>query len=401
VDTKRQQILMVVMFGTLLACLLLPILVLPTRAISTTEVRGLAQKPPPPTSLTDLDNYFREWDGYLSDQIPYRDTWIKTYFFTQVRILGKSHTDKVIVGRNGYLFSVRTNVAEDRTALDKMIESATDLAVALQKRMSVYGGKALFVGLPDKNWLRRQDYPSGVPYPSLNDAAEGGFAAALASRQLASLSLAPILEAHPDERIYYKTDHHWTFAGAYLGYTAIMQALDLGALEPKDLDYVSYPNPFSGSQNRSLGYVIPNDDTFSIGLAKNHVPYDLTVDGKQLPNSKRYCRPPQSTSTLLGYSTYYPYANSAEVIVDTHRPDLPDLLLVGNSFKGATQPLLYVSFNVTRQIDLRSYQAMSLLDYVTKYKPDYLVFIVRGSDYLTPPWNAYDKATDRTTSGQE
>jgi hypothetical protein len=79
------------------------------------------------------------------------------------------------------------------------------------------------------------------------------------------------------------------------------------------------------------------------------------------------------------------------VIVDTHRGNLPDLLLVGDSFKGALLPLLYVSFNVTRQIDLRADQKTSLLDYLSKYKPDYLVFAVSGQRFVSPPWNAYDK----------
>ena len=37
-----------------------------------------------------------------------------------------------------------------------------------------------------------------------------------------TVDLCTTLNAHRDEDLYYRTDHHWTSLGAYYGYTALM-----------------------------------------------------------------------------------------------------------------------------------------------------------------------------------
>lgn len=51
--------------------------------------------------------------------------------------------------------------------------------------------------------------------------------------QAQTVDLCTPLNAHRDEDLYYRTDHHWTSLGAYYGYTALMDAMGLEA-EPLD-----------------------------------------------------------------------------------------------------------------------------------------------------------------------
>jgi hypothetical protein len=268
-QNRRQHMLMVVVFGTVVLSLLASLLVFPSQAASTLENRELAQKPSLPTTIAGLGDYFGQWDRYLADQIPFRDTLVKAYYFTQVQALGKRRIGGVALGQDGYLLTIPASFPGDRAALDERIENSVALAEQLDHQMSAYGGHALFVGIPEKASFERHRYPPDLQYPPLRDAAEREFLAALATRQVAALDLWTVFDSHRDQQLYYKTDHHWTFAGAYLGYMAIMAALGLPALEQGDLDYIELPNPFIGSENNSIGGVISTDDRFSIGIVKN------------------------------------------------------------------------------------------------------------------------------------
>lgn len=80
------------------------------------------------------------------------------------------------------------------------------------------------------------------------------------------------LEAHSDEYIYFKTDHHWTTRGAYYAYCAAMEELGYEAVDINSLEERS-AGDFMGSLNNSYSssgitngpdevlYYLPSVDT--------------------------------------------------------------------------------------------------------------------------------------------
>ena len=71
----------------------------------------------------------------------------------------------------------------------------------------------------------------------------------------------------------------------------------------------------------------------------------------------------------------YMCGDRAETVIKTNRPQLPDVLIYGDSFTNALECLAYYSFDEMRSIDLRHYDKMSLADYIEEYKPDYVICI--------------------------
>ena len=65
----------------------------------------------------------------------------------------------------------------------------------------------------------------------------------------------------------------------------------------------------------------------------------------------------------------------------TNRPELPNALIVGESFSNALETMLYTAFNETRSLDLRYYGEQSLKDYIKTYRPDYLICIQNDTSY--------------------
>ena len=64
-----------------------------------------------------------------------------------------------------------------------------------------------------------------------------------------------------------------------------------------------------------------------------------------------------------------------ETVIETNRPELPSILIYGDSFTNAVEALAYYSFDEMRSVDLRYYDQMSISQYIQEYKPDIVVCI--------------------------
>ena len=77
----------------------------------------------------------------------------------------------------------------------------------------------------------------------------------------------------------------------------------------------------------------------------------------------------------------------AETVLATDRPELPDVLIFGDSFTNALETLLYTSFDETRILDLRHYTEQSLKDYIADNQPDIVLCVQNDTFYYTAGGN--------------
>ena len=75
-----------------------------------------------------------------------------------------------------------------------------------------------------------------------------------------------------------------------------------------------------------------------------------------------------------------------ETILETNRPELPDVLIFGDSFTNPLETLFYTGFDETRSLDLR-YNDVSLLDYVAEHRPDVVLCVRDDTSYLSAEGN--------------
>ena len=88
-------------------------------------------------------------------------------------------------------------------------------------------------------------------------------------------------------------------------------------------------------------------------------------------------------------TTYNRYMGGgfADTVLETNRPDLPDVLIFGDTFTNALETMLYTAFDETRILDLRHYTDKSLKDYITEYRPDIVLCVMNDTFYYTPTGN--------------
>ena len=367
------------------------------RASSSLEQRTLAQRPAVRWADLESGAFGGKLDSYLSDQFLARDRWVRYYSILDLRVLGKISMNGVVIGKEGMLLA---DLSSHTPRTDAQIATELDATMTqfgeLDRLVRSYGGTLLVVGHPTKSSFRRSDYPAGFGFPTDLDRAGDRYFAALDSLGIANVNMAPILEQHQSEKLFYLTDHHWTFRGAYLTYSAMLQRLGLKPLQESDLDMVTLPNLFVGSFNRKLAMTFPQDEKVTIASPKVPIPYTRVQDGVESHDFFRA----HAAGASIAYGIY-DQGDKAEVVVDTDRPQLPTLLLVGDSFTNAVETLAWTGFDQSRYLDLRHYTAMSLYAYVAKYKPDYVVTLVRDERYLYRFGNGLFSGSDTGADSEE
>lgn len=188
------------------------------KTYSSAEKRELQTLPKAKAKTIKSGKFQKKYETYLSDQFPGRDTWV--WVQTGVsRLLGKTESNGVYFGRDHYLLEHYSASDFKKKQVQTNIRALADFAISASGRADV---KVMLV--PTKTWVMRGKLPAFAPvydeqivYDALREqlGAQG--------EQL----LVPVeeaLQAHADEEIYYRTDHHWTTLGAWYGYSAYVEA---------------------------------------------------------------------------------------------------------------------------------------------------------------------------------
>lgn len=196
------------------------------------------------------------------------------------------------------------------------------------------------------------------------------------------------LKANTNDYIYFKTDHHWTQRGAYLGYEAIMEKIGGNAVPLESLTH----QKLSGF----LGYLynqanIPEyskyaddieyfegDENYLI-LAKGPDENGKIVDYQ----SRIYCPPSGSAPPL--YSLFMG-GDHAFAKVTTNVKNGKTALIIKDSYANAVIPLLTNNYEKLIIIDPRSYYG-TISDLTAEYKFDdciviNYVFTTTATDYI-------------------
>ena len=164
---------------------------------------------------------------------------------------------------------------------------------------------------------------------------------------------------------------------------ALAATLDDG-LTADDLTFEDLPNPFLGSRDRKLYGLWPGSEALTIGVQRDPVAFDRTDNGTPVP--AQVFRLPATEAETVDYNVYMG-GDVGETVIETGRPDLPSILIYGDSFTNPVECLAYYSFDEMRSIDLRHYKDMTLADYIQAYQPDIVVGIRDYEALLSTDFN--------------
>ena len=88
---------------------------------------------------------------------------------------------------------------------------------------------------------------------------------------------------------------------------------------------------------------------------------------------------PANDQEEVAYGAYMG-GDIASTRIETHREELPSILIYGDSFTNGLESVIWQNFDTTYTYDLRHYTEMSIEECIEKAKPDVVIYLRNYSD---------------------
>ena len=378
--THRWHIALIVCFFAALWLPLLDNALRFDRTRPTDENRALAPPPLLEASEQAVKEFPQRFEAWYNDRFGFRNFLVRLYHTLHFGWLGIADPDKVLKGKEGWLYLGRYAQIDEARGLNPVAEADVAAWVAkldaIRQWQEARGASFLVVLVPDHYRV----FPEYLPdwFVASESRRKEQLLQGLAPTGMAVLDLSEALRAaketspHP---IWLKTDTHWNGVGAYYGYRAILKRLqptfpDLAPMDPAALTLAEAPPAINGYWHNTGN------------LAAQLGVRDL------VPETWLGLLPPSPRAVPADFPPPTRHAAGVNVPWATEIPgaDLPRALVIGGSFRWALAPLLSEHFQRVLYTDFRYCFFDPAL--AAAEAPDVILFVMTEQQLLsfpTPP----------------
>lgn len=321
------------------------------RIFSETENRLLALKPKFSVRELFFGNYTSDYEKYVTDQFVGRDKWIYLKTTTDV-MLQKREINGVYLASEGYLI-------EQHLPQDYQAEKESEKLALLERMVDEWNATVMLVPTADN--VLTGKLPSYAPY--YDETALLERAAEIAGEQR-YVDVYTILREHSRESIYYRTDHHWTSLGAYYGYLAWAETMDVTPYPYNIEGMETASGEFLGTLHSKLNINRPADSLryFPETMERTpHITYDLSAEAESYYEASYL-----DTKNKYGF---FLDDNHALVEIDTGYQTGRTLFVLKDSYANSFIPLLAPHYEKIYVVDLRYYNGR-LFGLMEQYEPE-------------------------------
>ena len=197
------------------------------------------------------------------------------------------------------------------------------------------------------------------------------------STNITKVSIFKTLQAHADEYLYFRTDHHWTALGAYYAYSVYCAMRGITPTALSDYRMTTYDG-FLGTHYAATGSNKIKADTIQayIPIATNAI-YITDRGADRLKYSQGIVTPNIGAMYAAVGSQYNCFLLGDHALGEIHnesRSDGSSVLVIKESFGNAFVPFLVDSYEYIYVIDARYYDG-KLTDFVAKHGVQDVIFI--------------------------
>lgn len=342
------------------------------------ENRVLAQRPSFPKHFREWRGLADRWDAYLTDNFAPRAFIISHLNYARY-LMGYSGSNKIIVGRDGWLFFDNGNhLAQFSGKLTLSDLEVSNWVAGFKERVAYLNGNGIqfymMIG-PVKEDMYPEHRPSWMPSIRVDNEVDR-IARAMSDAGIDRLidpraQLFAVKAARP---LWDEYDTHWSGWGAYVGYKTLVDRIshdfpDIKAYPQSYFNTIQHNIP---SREEDLGGMLGigrflNQDRMSYGLA------DWNGQAK--------------TTYLTDRHNW-----TAPLVIDTPSKSGRTLLLMRDSFSTELLPLLEANFS--RLIVSHVQDGFFRDDLIRKYHPDVVVLevIESGARFTMDPMQSQIQA---------
>lgn len=343
-------------FGTVMS------LIQPQKVFSQTENRYLQKKPE--FTLNGLwdGSFGTKYETYLSDQFPARNSWISLKVLAE-RVQLKQDVNGVYFGKDGYLIEKfdREDIVTEQ--LKKNMETT---AAMMEAAASRYGADHVrMVLLPSASTVLTDKLP---PFASPFDQhwVEEEMKSMVDPHMIVGID--EVFEGRGQDKLFYRTDHHWTALGAYYGYSAWAESIGLEPWSKEEFSVEQVSESFLGTIQSKVN-IEASPDTIELYYPKKETACKVYFDGNERAVDTLY-----NLDALEGKDKYAVYLDGNHALTEIRNEMVSDdrkgtgLLIIKDSFANSFAPFAVNHFETVYMLDLRYYNGT-----VSKFIDDYPV----------------------------
>lgn len=345
-------------------------LLMPDKVFSEQENRDLTQMPKFSFDSLFAGKFTSKFESYTTDQFAFRDSWTTLKAGCELAI-GKEENKGVYLCSGDTL--IEAYEGPDQKQLDTNISAVKSFTES--SKIPVY-----FALIPANSEVHSNLLPKNAPNDSQKDVINYCYKNSGAT----NIDILGSMNAHKDEYIYYRTDHHWTSLGAYYGYETILQAMGithtpLSSFTPKTVTDEFYGTVYSKS---GISWVRPD----SIDI---YAPQDVSTEVTNYTSSKAVNGTMYDSSYLSKKDKYSMFmgGNTPLITVKTKNTTAPSLLIIRDSYMDSLTPFLQDNFSEIHIMDLRYYKTQlmnsTISDYIKKNNIDEVLICYSVNNFGT------------------
>lgn len=341
---RRQSWNIVTMFCIMIFGFAIATVLNPKSEFSETENRTLAQMPDVSLRAIFSGDFENDYEEYLTDQFVGRDAWIGLKTKVE-RLLRKTESNDIYFADDDYLIEKHTGVFTADTAR-KNIQLLQQFA---DKYADQFGVEHLTVMVvPNAVDILRDKLPA---YASPYDEEEYLDQIEAVMPGGVWFDASDVLQAHAQEEIYYRTDHHWKTLGAFYVYQEWAREQGYRVPQPEDYEVETVTDSFQGTIQSKIG-VTARADTIELYHPVKDLFYTVCKNDSEEVEYSIYDR--MALDTKSKYDVFFG-GNYAMVKIGTRANTGRRLLMIKDSYAHCFAPFLLEEFDSIDMLDIRYY----------------------------------------------
>lgn len=365
--SKKANWIQTILFLAFIAAFFILNIALPDKDFSQQENRSLQTAPKFTFSDLFSGKFTVAYEDYVTDQFAFRDKWTALKARSELA-LGKDANNGVFLCENEVLLEGFTS--PDMDALDSSLSSVQRLA---ENAMSL-GAEFYFALIPSGSEIWRDKLPQGAPNAGQKEIIEYAYSKVDGF----SIDMYSALSEHAQEDIFYRTDHHWTTLGAYYGYSAIMEAMEMEAVPLDNYQKTEVSDQFLGTTFSSSGFSWVQPESINTYVDQGDVRIVNYPAGAPVESSLYVA----SYLDVKDKYSYFYGGNTPLLTIDTGKDDAPSLLILRDSYMDSMSPYFFEHFSQIHIFDLR-YNKMSLKAYIEENSIDKVLVCYSVPNFVT------------------
>ncbi len=316
-------------------------LLLKKQEFSENENRYLEPLPALTWESVKSGQYMENINSYLCDHFPFRDFFIGLKTRTEIT-LGRREINQVFIGRDGYLI--------EKYQKPVNTEQISRTLKTFGEKEELTGKELYLMLVPTAIYTYKNKLPEFAPAADQMETAEKIYQ----DSGLLSIDCSQDLLAHQqDGQLYYRTDHHWTTYGAYVGYLAFCREKGLVPVSLDELEAETAAEDFCGTIYSKVNDYSQKGDKITIyrnPADKLTVYYEDTKETTDSLYNLKYARKKDKYSLFL--DNLHPLIEITNGNAESER----ELVLIKDSYANSMTPFLAHHFKKIYVFDTRYYK---------------------------------------------